>query len=151
MDKGVLDASMISQWEKLVLACDDVDIDCGAACGTCRANEVTYLRQQMLLAVRLMLEAPIRPGDLRNLRFVDLLQLDILQLNIFDPKIEGHNRVPCGSGGVVIFLEARGYTSREYVFPRCISKHLERSLRLAELMFEWVEGLVFTPHCLRHT
>ena len=33
----------------------------------------------------------------------------------------------------------------------CIAKHLERSLRLAELMYEWVKGLVFTPHCLRHT
>ena len=151
VDKGVLDATMHHQWQMLVLSSDDADIDCGAACGTCLANVVTHLRNQMILAARLMLAAPIRPGDLLNLRFADLLQLDTLQLNIFDPKVHGHNRVPCGPDGVAIFLEAREYTSREYVFPRCISKHLERSLRLAELMYEWPEGLVFTPHCLRHT
>ena len=151
VDKGVLDVTMHGQWQVLVLSSDDTDIDCGAACRTCLANAVTHLRNQMLLAVRLMLAAPIRPGDLLNLRFADLLQLDTLQLNIFDPKVNGHNRVPCGPDGVAIFLEAREYTSRDYVFPRCISKHLERSLRLAELMYEWPEGLVFTPHCLRHT
>ena len=50
------------------------------------------------------------------------------------------------------FSRRHGSTrAREYLFPRCIAKHLERALRLAELIYEWPEGLVFTPHCLRHT
>ena len=151
VDKGVLDATMIAQWQMLVRNSDDADLECGAACGTCRVNCVTHLREQMSLAVRLMLAAPIRPGDLLNFRFVDLLQLDTLQLNILDPKVSGHNRVQCGLEGLAIFSEARQYTTREYLFPRCIAKHLERALRLAELIYEWPEGLVFTPHCLRHT
>ena len=151
VDKGVLDQVMISQWESLVSNCEDLDIDAGATCSTCRLQHASNLRRQMVLAERLMLSAPLRPGDLKDLRFADLLHLETLQLNVLDPKVSGRNRIPCGHEALAIFAEARGLTSSVYVFPRCIAKHLDRSLRLAEEIYEWPLGLVFSPHCLRHT
>ena len=67
-----------------------------------------------------MLSAPLRPGDLKDLRFADLLHLETLQLNVFDPKVKGKNRIPCGQEAIAIFSEARGLTTSVYVFPRCI-------------------------------
>lgn len=150
LDKGVLDEVMIAQWEALVTNCEDSEIEAGSSCGTC-LRTVSNLRRQMILAERLMLAAPLRPGDLKGLRFADLLILEPLQINVLDPKVTGRNRIPCGHAAVEIFAEARTLSSSEYVFPRCISKHLDRSLRLSEELFEWPFGLVFSPHCLRHT
>ena len=149
-DKGVLDEKMGNEFMDFMEYSDDDDVS--AACSCCVGGVPEHLRKQLVLSFETMKEATLRPGNLKDLMFGDLLSwAGRYVVNVRNPKVKGQNKIWAGDDMLRIFKEAREKTGKDYVFPRCIVKHLEAALRAAEMTYDWPEGLVFTPHCLRHT
>ena len=149
-DKGVLDEDMNVQFQDLCLHGDAEDL--GITCPSCRNVNPDVMRQLMQCAHEIMINATVRPGNLKDLRFADLLKYgERYVVNVLNPKVAGENRVWGNEAVVSAFRKSKGLSRNSYLFPRCITKHLTLALRAAEELYDWVQGLVFAAHCLRHT
>ena len=149
MEKGVLDGGMVMQWRAATWEAGKAEL--GIPCSTCTGMKVSTkrLRKWIVLAGDFMKEVAVRPGNLRDVRDVDLLDEGFL--NVLHPKRQQQGRLIMSQRAVEIFKEALALSDNEFVFPRCIRYHLDLSLRWAECLYNWPLGLVFSPHCLRHT
>ena len=149
-DKGVLDEEMNVQFQDFCLHGDAEDL--GIMCQSCKGVEPGVMRRLMVCAHTVMINATVRPGNLKDMRSADLLKYGgRYVVNVLHPKVAGENRVWGNEAVAQAFREAKSVYGNQYLFPRCIAKHLSVALRVAEELFDWVEGLVFAPHCLRHT
>ena len=149
VDKGVLDKDMEVQFQEFLLRCPDAQL---GKCTWCASKKIKDLRGKLVHASRLMGELPIRPGNLKDLRIVDLAAAaKPPHVYVAHPKVPGENAVVASDAAVKVFREAAGAAVEGYLFPRCASMHLGTALRHAEVAYGWVQGLVFTPGCFRHT
>jgi len=147
---GVLDRLMFRQWKAVLRQTPPEEF--GAPCKTCRANGVDpkLINLRIALAGDIIRNVPLRPGNLQDLRSADDLMLE-RACNLQRPKMGQQKQVPMSEKGRAAFLAAKRIGRNEYLFPKCIAAHLDRSLRFAEELFDWPRGLVFSANCLRHT
>ena len=149
--KGVLSAGMVHEWAALVDSSpfEDLNIPC-ESCGLFGWTRAK-VKRMVIVAGFLMFELPIRPANLKDLRDADVLVAEGLVV-IQRPKVETKDRLPLTPRIVELFQHAAAVRGAgEYVFPRCITEHLDVALRLAEELYEWPPGLVWSPHCLKHS
>ena len=147
--KGVLDGGMVEQWHAATWAAPKEEL--GIPCSTCSGKNLRtkILRKFITLAGELMQHVALRPGNLKDLRDADLLEDGFLVVQ--RPKRAQQERLLMSDKAMEIFKEALALSQNHYVFPSCIGYHLNLSLRWAEHLYDWPVGLVFSPHCLRHT
>jgi len=154
VDKGVLNPFMVEELINLILYLVDL-APLGLPCRTCRGEQsgFTKLRQRLELAIRVMIEIPLRPDNLKDLQMTNLT-FDGVAWLLF---VRHHKLHPEGGyefaslQGVHLLLRAQDLSDNEWLFDKCTMTHLAALLRVAEGYFGWPEGLVYTPHCLRHT
>jgi len=149
--KGVLSAGMLGEWAAMVESTPFEELD--IPCSTCSAFQWSHakVRRMIVVAGYFMFEVPIRPANLKDLRDADVLVPEGLVV-IQRPKVETKDRLPLTQRALELFQHALAVRGPgEYLFPRCISEHLDCSLRLAEELYEWPQGLVWSPHCLKHS
>jgi len=154
VDKGVLNNYMLDQLSELILYMVEM-APLGIPCRCCsgEATGFTKLRQRLELALRVMVEIPLRPDNLKDLQMTNL-SFDGVSWILF---IKHHKLYPEGGyevvspAGVQLLLRAQQLSDNEWLFDKCSMTHLAALLRVAEVFFGWPEGLVYSPHCLRHT
>lgn len=154
VDKGVLTSDMFEKFSSFVSALSPEVVQ---GCNGCRHDMATHgwaaLRCRLILAARLMFEAPLRPSNLKDFRREHLVvhrKSAMLYVTALKTKPQG-GWEPVSDEAVRVFTEACALAASEYVFPRCTPAHLTDLLRRAEVSLEWTPGLVFTAHCLRHS
>jgi len=103
------------------------------------------------IAYRMMKKLHIRPGNLKDMQVTDF---NMTTREIFIPNWKQSKdgiHLPLREEVIHIALEALRLSPNDFLFHRCVAKHLTEALREAEVNFDWPRGLVFTVHCLRHT
>ena len=152
-DKLVLDDDMISDYESFIM---NAELELLGPCRDCRMLLDTIEGREVLVwANRLMQEVGIRLCNL-----LDLLDshLNAQRGELYIPRLKqaggGPGFLPCSAEGQEVIAkvqELAGDRRRGYLFPKCVQKHLNASLREAGTVFGWEPGLVHTAYCLRHT
>ena len=148
VDKGLLNPYMIGEFLSFIAECELADL--GGTCFWCE-NDV-HIRERLQLAVRAIVELPLRPGNLKDLQMTDASAQDGIPLIYIDALKTAPNggQELATWEGFRILIEAQGLSPNAFLFPRCAQTHLAAALRKAEQWFLWPEGLVYAPHCLRH-
>lgn len=152
-DKLVLDSAMIDQYEDFMI---NAKVELLGGCRKCALHlDTEYGRDLLVWANRMMQEIGIR---LLNLLDMKTYHLDRKKMQLFVPRLKqaggGPGHLPCPSEGAMVFDEVVKLVAgryKDYLFPRCIQKHLNASLKGAGAAFQWEPGLVHTGYCLRHT
>ena len=149
VDKGVL---VQAQVDELI-----GDIENGKIgeflCTTCKTTwEEVDVLESMVAAVELLKSALVRPGSLKDATENHVYELggscwlrvqkDKVTQDVKDVPIprEVYDRLCAKHKGLGGFL-----------FPRCVSKHIDVALERAAAAHGWATGLVLSPMCLRHT
>ena len=148
VDKGLMNPYMISEFISFLGECDHADL--GGPCRWCKDDH--YIRERLQLAVRAMVELPVRPGNLKDMQMTDASApngVPLLYVDALKTAPNGGQELATWEG-LKILIEAQGLSSNAFLFPKCAQAHLASALRKAEQWFVWPEGLVYAPHCLRH-
>jgi len=149
VNKGVINDAQDNMLNSFIEECPDEQL---GRCTWCRVKGTKDLRRKIRLAKDLMKGVALRPGNLK-----DLEKLDVIEnhrpplLHIRNPKVKGKDKEVITSEGLKAWKEACRLADNEKVFPRCIDTHLTAVLRGAEVTYGWDQGLVFSVHCLKHT
>jgi len=152
-EKGIVDSVMMSEWEAATLQLPKESIGWGT-CKTCGDTALypsmskTKLKQLVVLAGRLSKECALRGANLKDLQRSDDHGNVV---HVLKPKRQQQKWLIFSQQARDIFYTALSLSHNEFLFPRCIAHHLDLALRWAEYLYEWPPGLVFSPHCLRHT
>lgn len=152
-EKGIVDPVMMSQWEAATLQLPKESIGWGT-CTTCGDTSLypcmskTRLKQLVVLAGRLSKECALRSANLKDLRRSDDHGTVI---HVAKPKRPQQKYLIFSQEARDVFYTALSLSHNEFLFPRCIAHHLDLALRWAEYLYEWTPGLVFSPHCIRHS
>ena len=154
-DKLVLESRMVRQYELFIM---NAKIELLGPCRDCRlmSCEADIKGRKLLVwANRLMQEIGIR---LCNLLDMQDHHLDPKKKELYVPRLKqasgGPGCLPCSPEGMKAFqvvVKGNRGRYRSYLFPKCVQKHLNASLREAGRAFGWEPGLVHTAYCLRHT
>ena len=148
--KGVLSAEQIGQVDLLIRSMwGGMEL----TCNSCKGRVCT---EALCGALHLMLCSQLRPGNLKDVKVEHVGSApgaSMLWVQNMKTAAKGET-----GGEILLSDEAAdilrglvGTAVNGYYFPRCVSKHLDAALRKAELLYDWTAGLVFSPHCLRHT
>ena len=143
--KGVLDVSMQESFEAFLPFAKALEKPCG---GCCRHTDRVALT---LCAYKIMKILHIRPGNLKDM---EVAHFDMVRRRVFIPKWKTEKDgiyLLLTEEVMALVLEALQLSPNDFLFHRCVDKHLTEALREAEVTFDWPRGLVFTVHCLRHT
>jgi len=150
VDKGCLSKEM--QTELLQF----MESECVSLSDTCACCErEPQVRQRIKLGAALMLLLNIRPGNLKDFQIHDFTFPNGAEVgSVFVKNWKTTNdgaTFPLTLKVLELALQAFELSGNDYLFPRCIARHLTDCLREAESVFGWPEGLVYTVHCLRHS
>lgn len=152
-DKHVLEEAAQSQYEHFIL---NAKLELLGGCRGCRMKlDSRFGRLVLLWASRFIQAVPCR---LRNLRDFKTFHLEADDERVYVEHLKtakgGPGYLPCKELGRKTFEEciaAADGCFRDFLFPTCVQKHLDRSLRAAAEVFGWDPGLVHTGYCLRHS
>lgn len=148
VDKGLLNPFMIAEFILFLAECSLADL--GGSCWWCKHDP--HVRKRLQLAVRAMVELPIRPGNLKDMQMTDATAqggVPLIYIDALKTAPNGGQELATWEG-LGILVEAQGLSKNAFLFPRCAQAHLASALRKAEQWFLWPEGLAYAPHCLRH-
>lgn len=151
-DKLVLEGNMVEQYEDFIMK---APTELLGPCRNCRmALESEWGRALLVWSNRLMQELGIR---LCNLLDMKESHMDYKKKELYVPRLKqlgGPGILPSSREACITFkatVRLAGGWYAPYLFPRCVQKHLNASLREAGKFFRWEPGLVHTGYCLRHT
>jgi len=146
--KGVLCMSEQDDFARFIPTCSSLD----DLCPTCR--DKPNVRRRVGIAFDVMRRLPIRPDNLKGFEINHMVFLAgamVGQVFVKDWKTSTSGEwLPLTPDVLALMLEAYELSGNTFLFPRCVAKHLTDALREAEGVFDWVKGLVYTVHCVRH-
>jgi len=149
VNKGVLNETQNDQLNTFMETCAAEQL---GKCTWCKSKGVKNLRRRLRLAKDFMRGTPIRPGNLKDLEKVDMLDsMSPPRVHVRKPKVRGKDKELVTPEALQAWKEAEKLAENEKIFPRCVDTHLTAVLRNAEVEYGWDQGLVMTVHCLKHT
>lgn len=152
-EKGVLSEEQVELLRELIVTGEG---DHMKKCRGCRQDKGSDLGTTMEMAMDLMLTAPLRPHNVKDMKPGDYRENEMGRF-LYIPHCKTEKGIDDGKwieiGGVAgaVFLAAAERSGKGYVFPRCVMTHLNKALKYAANKYGWDQGLVWSPHCLRHT
>jgi len=150
VDKGVLSKEMQTDF---LLFLENECLSVGDTCACC--GKQPHVRQRFKLGAALMLSLNVRPGNLKDFTIHDFTfpngaEVGSVFVKNWKTKNDGET-FPLTVKVLELALKSFELSDNDFLFPRCVARHLTDCLREAEGVFGWPEGLVYTVHCLRHS
>ena len=143
--KGVLDATMQASFLSYLPFAKAMERPCKGCGGHTNRIRLTEI------AFEVMTRLHIRPGNLKDM---EAKHVEVALGRIFVPNWKTTKdgiHLPLTRDVMQLLLEALTRSPNDYMFHRCVDKHMTEVLREAEVTMDWPRGLVFSVHCLRHT
>jgi hypothetical protein len=147
MDKGVLDAAQVEQVRDNLASVSVVN------CKGCDARASENVRAAFDAGVTLLTTCSMRPMNLRELRVGDWQRdAEGAWLRLRHDKTSPQGRwVPLAEATATLLDDLAVHAHNGFVLPICTRTHLDRALKMLAATCGWEAGLVWSPHCLRHS
>jgi len=152
-EKHVLEETEKEQYEDFLMNAKPSFL---GGCKGCRMKlETKEGRLVLFWASRFIQAVPCRLMNLREFKGFHLeAEMERVYVEHLKTAKGGPGYLPCNELGRRTFekcVEIANGEFGDYLFPKCVQKHLTKSLVSAAEVFGWEPGLVHTGYCLRHT
>jgi len=153
VDKGVMSPDQFDDCDEELRNADATVL---GKCAWCKTHHDPYLRERCSIAMDFLREVAVRGADMQHVQDSHLKRAEGHATMLYVPylktgeKTRGGDIVISGDG-VMILEEAMKYSKNGYAFPKCVMIHLSHLLKHCSTKYGWDEGLLWTPHCERHS